>query len=92
MNPRKLFIRGVRPEDAVELEPRLTDSDRADIRAAADGWEPIEALRRTIEVSDPVHTVTDATGRVLAIFGVSQHPDADGSVWLLGASELVETP
>lgn len=86
----RMRVRPVAPGDIAALAPRLREADIREIEAAT-GEPPLEALERCAQASDPCYVVAmgpEATGEVIALFGVVPAEPDRGVVWLVGSDEI----
>lgn len=83
-----LSVRPAQAEDAPALAPKLREADRQELSALT-SLGPLEALSLALKCSSIAYAVEDASGEVVALFGVAPGETPDmGSVWLLGSDAL----
>ena len=78
-----------RPEDALELAPRLRMADRREVMASH-GHRGLQALENSLRRSEEAWAVR-RDGELLTLFGVARVAllGREGSPWLLGSRSLV---
>lgn len=78
--------------DAVELAPRMRQSDRDEVLASA-GFTPFEALVKSLELSDRAYSLRFGA-ELGAMYGVAAHRNVRGVgvPWLLTSTEVDRYP
>lgn len=76
--------------DCSSLAGTLREADRKELAAISKGT-PLASLQRCVSHSDKAWAVREIkTGRTLAVFGIREHPNAEGYgiIWMLGSRHL----
>lgn len=83
---KDVIIRSAVQDDAVDLAPRLRDSDLNEL-AASSGDEPLDILKQAIEISSHCWAAR-RVGHTQVLFGAAPVTDEVGSIWLLGSDDI----
>ena len=81
------FYRKTEPADVLYLARNLRKADLKELRAST-GLPPLEALSKSVALSEEALTIITETGEIAGIFGLARINKTVGCPWLMGTDAI----